>query len=278
MNDEMSGSSAPAVIELAEVTKRYSSDGQPAVDRVSLLVAAGEAVAVMGPSGSGKSTLLNLIAGLDRPSTGTVAVAGQRVDRLSETGVARFRRRQVGMIFQFFNLLDDLTVADNVLLPAQLAGLSRRQARERASELLSALRIDKLKDAYPARLSGGQRQRVAIARALVNRPAVLLADEPTGALDTATGDEIGELLAGLNASGQTLVLVTHNPDLAAAYARRTIQISDGCITSDTRVPVTSGARTGGPRTVGAHAAGGQGVGGQGVGGQAADGVSTAVRR
>jgi putative ABC transport system ATP-binding protein len=283
MNYEMSGSPAPAVIELAEVTKRYSSDGQPAVDRVSLLVAAGEAVAVMGPSGSGKSTLLNLIAGLDRPSTGTVAVAGQRVDRLSETGVARFRRRQVGMIFQFFNLLDDLTVADNVLLPAQLAGLSRRQARERAGELLSALRIDKLKDAYPARLSGGQRQRVAIARALVNRPSVLLADEPTGALDTATGDEIGELLAGLNASGQTLVLVTHNPDLAAAYARRIIQITDGRITSDTGTPVSGGARAGGAGTdgagtIGAHAAGAHAAGAHAAGGQAAGGASTAVRR
>jgi putative ABC transport system ATP-binding protein len=273
MNDEMSGSSAPAVIELAEVTKRYSGDGQPAVDRVSLLVAAGDAVAVMGPSGSGKSTLLNLIAGLDRPSAGTVTVAGQRVDRLSETGVARFRRRQVGMIFQFFNLLDDLTVADNVVLPAQLAGLSRRQARERAGELLSALRIEKLKDAYPGRLSGGQRQRVAIARALVNRPSVLLADEPTGALDTATGDEIGELLASLNASGQTLVLVTHNPDLAASYARRVIQISDGRITSDARVPAGAGASAAGVRAAGVHAAGGHAAGSQ-----AAGGAPTAVRR
>jgi putative ABC transport system ATP-binding protein len=283
MNDEVSGSSAPALIELAEVTKRYSSDGQPAVDRVSLQVAAGEAVAVMGPSGSGKSTLLNLIAGLDRPSSGTVAVAGQRVDRLSETGVARFRRRQVGMIFQFFNLLDDLTVADNVLLPAQLAGLSRRQARERAGELLSALRIDKLKDAYPARLSGGQRQRVAIARALVNRPSVLLADEPTGALDTTTGDEIGELLASLNASGQTLVLVTHNPDLAAAYARRTIQISDGRIASDTSTPIAGGARAVGARTVGTHSAGAHSAGGHAPGAHTADGhavggASTAVWR
>ena len=137
------------------------------------------------------------------------------------------------MIFQFFNLLDDLTVADNVLLPAQLAGLSRRQARQRAGELLASLRIEQLADAYPGRLSGGQRQRVAIARALVNSPAVLLADEPTGALDTATGQEIGGLLAGLNASGQTLVLVTHNPGLAAAYAGRVIELADGRISSDT---------------------------------------------
>jgi putative ABC transport system ATP-binding protein len=221
------------LIELAEVTKRYSGDGQPAVDQISLEVAAGEAVAVMGPSGSGKSTLLNLIAGLDRPTAGAVTVAGQQIDRMSEGALARFRRAQVGMIFQFFNLLDDLTVADNVLLPAQLAGLSRRQARQRAGGLLASLHIEALADAYPGRLSGGQRQRVAIARALVNSPAVLLADEPTGALDTATGQEIGGLLAGLNASGQTLILVTHNPDLAAAYAGRVIELTDGRISRDT---------------------------------------------
>jgi putative ABC transport system ATP-binding protein len=232
MNDDASGSSPAALIRLDQVTKRYSGDGQPALDRVSLRVAEGEAVAVMGPSGSGKSTLLNLVAGLDRPSGGAVMVAGERVDALSETGLARFRRREIGMIFQFFNLLDDLTVADNVLLPAQLAGTGRAQARARVRELLAALRIEELRDAYPARLSGGQRQRVAIARALVNSPALLLADEPTGALDSATGQEIGELLAGLNAGGQTLILVTHNPDLAAAYASRTIQLTDGRITSD----------------------------------------------
>jgi putative ABC transport system ATP-binding protein len=228
------GSSAMnAIIGLTDVTKRYSGDGAPAVDAVSLQVDAGEAVAVMGPSGSGKSTLLNLIAGLDRPTAGTVTVAGQRIDRMSEAGLARFRRAEVGMIFQFFNLLDDLTVADNVLLPAQLGGLSRRQARQRTGELLASLRIENLADSYPGRLSGGQRQRVAIARALVNSPAVLLADEPTGALDTATGQEIGGLLAGLNASGQTLVLVTHNPGLATAYARRVIELADGRISCDT---------------------------------------------
>ncbi|MGO9217330.1 MAG: ABC transporter ATP-binding protein [Streptosporangiaceae bacterium] len=220
---------AEPLIQLSDVTKRYEDDGQPALQEVSLEVAPGEAVAVMGPSGSGKSTLLNLIAGLDRPSSGTVTVAGQRIDRLSETGLARFRRQQIGMIFQFFNLLDDLTVADNVLLPAQLAGMPRRQARARADELLATLRIEEHKDAYPGRLSGGERQRVAIARALVNRPALLLADEPTGALDTLTGEEIGMLLRDLNASGQTLVLVTHNPDLAGHYASRIVQITDGRI-------------------------------------------------
>ena len=180
-----------ALVRIENVTKRYDNDGQPAVDGVSLEIAAGEAVAVMGPSGSGKSTLLNLIAGLDKPTSGAVTVAGERVDRLSETGVARFRRRRIGMIFQFFNLLDDLTVADNVLLPAQLAGMRRGQARARAGELLAALHIERHRNAYPGRLSGGERQRVAIARALVNRPGLLLADEPTGALDTVTGEEIG---------------------------------------------------------------------------------------
>jgi putative ABC transport system ATP-binding protein len=222
-----------ALIRVSEVTKRYERGGQLALDRVSVNVAPGDAVAVMGPSGSGKSTLLNLIAGLDRPTSGTVTVAGQRVDALSETQVARFRRRQIGMIFQFFNLLDDLTVADNVLLPAQLAGMRRATARVRAHELLTGMGIGKYRDTYPGRLSGGERQRVAIARALVNRPALLLADEPTGAVDTAAGEEIGKLLLELNSSGQTLVLVTHNPDLAARYASRAVRLADGRIISDT---------------------------------------------
>jgi putative ABC transport system ATP-binding protein len=224
-----------ALIRLEEVTKRYDSDAAPAVDGVSMQIAPGESVAVMGPSGSGKSTLLNMIAGLDRPTSGTITVAGQRIDRLSETGLARFRRLQAGMIFQFFNLLDDLTVLDNVLLPAQLAGMPRRKAQSRAEELLEALRIGQYRQVYPARLSGGERQRVAIARALVNRPAILLADEPTGALDSANGEEIGALLLDLNRSGQTLVLVTHNPDLAARYTSRTIELADGRITSAARV-------------------------------------------
>ena len=175
------------LIQLSGVTKRYAAGGVPALDEVSLEVAAGEAVAVMGPSGSGKSTLLNLVAGLDKPSAGTVTVAGQRIDRSGRPGLARYRRTQVGMVFQFFNLVEDLTVADNVLLPARLAGVRRRAARARAERLLAKLGIERHRDAYPARLSGGERQRVAIARALVNDPAVLLADEPTGALDTASG-------------------------------------------------------------------------------------------
>ncbi len=220
------------VVQVNDVTKRYEEEGRPAVDGVSLQVGRGEAVAVMGPSGSGKSTLLNLIAGLDRPTHGTVTVAGELVGRLSETAVARCRRRQIGMIFQFFNLLDDLTVFDNVMLPAQLAGTSRGQARARVNELLATVRIERHRDAYPGRLSGGERQRVAIARALVNRPALLLADEPTGALDSATSQEIGALLRSLNADGQSLVLVTHNPDLAARYAGRTVRLVDGRVALD----------------------------------------------
>ena len=224
-----------ALIRLDRVTKTYQAGAPPALADLSMDVAAGEVVAVMGPSGSGKSTLLNLIAGLDRPTAGTITVAGRRIDNLSESGLARFRARHVGIIFQFFNLLDDLTVQDNVLLPAQLAGASRRTARARAGDLLERMGIERHRDDYPARLSGGQRQRVAIARALVNSPDLLLADEPTGALDTATGLAIGRLLQELNADGQTLVLVTHDPALAERYAARTVRLLDGRL-EPARVP------------------------------------------
>jgi putative ABC transport system ATP-binding protein len=229
-----------ALIELREVSKRYAAGGAPALDRVSVQVAAGEAVAVMGPSGSGKSTLLNLVAGLDKPSGGAVTVAGQRVDTLGEARTARYRRTQVGMIFQFFNLVEDLTVAGNVMLPARLAGVGRRAARARAEQLLAQLGIGRYRDTYPGRLSGGERQRVAIARALVNNPAVLLADEPTGAVDTAAGRAIGQLLVDLNAAGQTLLIVTHNPELAERYASRVIQLADGRVISDTGTALPTG--------------------------------------
>ena len=223
-----------ALVQLENVVKRYDGP-RAAIDGVSVRIDPGEAVAIMGPSGSGKSTLLNLIAGMDRPTSGSIRVGDERVDMLSEAGAARFRRRQVGMIFQFFNLLDDMTVIDNVLLPAQLGGAKAREARRRADELLDTLRISHRRDAYPARLSGGERQRVAIARALINSPSLLLADEPTGAVDSATGDEIGALLLGLNAAGQTLILVTHSPELAHRYARRVVHIADGRVASDTAV-------------------------------------------
>ncbi|WP_329556169.1 ABC transporter ATP-binding protein [Streptomyces sp. NBC_00696] len=220
------------LIELLDVSRRYGS-GPPALEDASLSVRAGEAVAILGPSGSGKSTLLNLVAGLDRPDAGTVTVDGVRVDRLGEAGAARYRRAKIGMVFQFFHLLDDLTVADNVALPARLAGLGRRESQGRASELLESLGIARHAQAFPNRLSGGERQRVAVARALMNRPPLLLADEPTGALDSASGEEVSRLLRELNADGQTIVLVTHDTELARSCTRRTVRLVDGRITSDT---------------------------------------------
>jgi putative ABC transport system ATP-binding protein len=225
------------VIELSGVSRRYE-EGPAALDDVSLTVKGGESVAILGPSGSGKSTMLNLIAGLDRPSAGTVTVDGVRVDKLGESGSARYRRAKIGMIFQFFNLLDDLTVSDNVLLPAEMAGMARGEARRRAAELLDALGIARHARAYPGRLSGGERQRVAVARALMNRPPLLLADEPTGALDSASGQDVKALLNDLNADGQTIVMVTHDLTLAQACATRTVSIVDGRIAADIRTEAT----------------------------------------
>ena len=239
---------AGGVIRLDGVTKNYQAGSPPALADVSLTVAAGETVAVMGPSGSGKSTLLNLVAGLDKPTTGAVTVAGQRIDSLGEAALARFRARHVGIIFQFFNLLEDLTVEDNVLLPAQLAGMSRKKARTKAVELLGDMGIYKHRNDYPARMSGGQRQRVAIARALVNTPELLLADEPTGALDTATGQEITDLLSQLNEEGQTIVLVTHDAAVAGALAVRTVRLVDARVSSLTDNGVFPALATPGVRT------------------------------
>ncbi|GGU01091.1 MULTISPECIES: ABC transporter ATP-binding protein [Streptomyces] len=219
------------LIDVREVSKAYD-EGPAVLDRLTLTVRAGEALAVLGPSGSGKSTLLNLIAGLDRPTTGSVTVDGLRVDELSESASAKYRRSRIGMVFQFFNLLDDLTVTDNVLLPAQLSGMPRAQAAARAAELLAYLGIDRHAQGYPGRLSGGERQRVAVARALMNRPPLLLADEPTGALDTASGADVRDLLRELNADGQTIVLVTHDLALAESCATRTIEFLDGRIARD----------------------------------------------
>jgi putative ABC transport system ATP-binding protein len=244
-------SSTTTVIDIREARKTYD-DGPAALDGLSLTVRAGEALAVLGPSGSGKSTLLNLIAGLDRPTDGSVTVDGVRVDRLSETGSARFRRERIGMVFQFFNLLDDLTVTDNVLLPSQLVGGGRAQARARAAELLDRLGVARHARAYPGRLSGGERQRVAVARALMNRPALLLADEPTGALDTVSGAEVRALLTELNDDGQTILLVTHDLALAEGCASRTVELVDGRIVRDAgggRAGGSSGGSSGGSAAV-----------------------------
>jgi putative ABC transport system ATP-binding protein len=211
------------------VTKAYQQGGRPALAEVSITVAAGEVAAIMGPSGSGKSTLLNLIAGLDRPTEGTVTVAGQRIDNLGESALARFRARHIGFIFQFFNLLDDLTVSDNVLLPAQLAGASRRRARARAAELLDRMGLADQRNAYPARLSGGQRQRVAIARALAMNPAVMLCDEVTSALDPELVGEVLGVIEQLAREGMTMVIVTHEVAFAHEVADLVAFMSDGVI-------------------------------------------------
>lgn len=221
------------VIELERVAKRYDSAGEPVLGPLTLSVTRGEALAVTGPSGSGKSTLLNLVAGLDKPTDGAVIVAGRRIDQLSEHALAKFRRARIGMAFQFFNLLDDLNVTDNIQLPAQLTGAGRRDAASRAGELMEMLGIQKHARAYPGRLSGGERQRVGVARALINRPELLLADEPTGALDTASGHDVRNLLMDLHRGGQTIVLVTHDRSLAETVASRTIHLVDGHLARDT---------------------------------------------
>ena len=221
------------LVELSDVTKRYgSSSPQPALTDISLRIPAGKVTAVMGPSGSGKSTLLNLVAGLDRPTSGRVTVDGVQLGRLSETALARFRRQRVGLIFQFFNLLNNLNALDNVLIPAELAGVPRRQAVDRGRQLLEQLGIAGEARKYPAQLSGGERQRVAVARAIVNKPVLLLADEPTGALDSHSGEQVMDLLADLNRAGQTILLVTHDSRMAQRYASGVIRLVDGQVADD----------------------------------------------
>ncbi len=191
-------------------------------------VAPGEFVAVMGPSGCGKSTLLNVIAGLDSADEGSIEVAGEQVDGRDEDWQAKFRRKHVGIVFQFFNLLDGVSVMDNLVLPGVLGGMRRRAADSRARDLLDLLGLGDRAEQVPAVLSGGQRQRLAIARALVNEPTLVLADEPTGALDSEGGLEILELFRRLHGDGQTIIMVTHSPDVAAG-AGRVVKMRDGTI-------------------------------------------------
>jgi putative ABC transport system ATP-binding protein len=216
------------VVETKDVRKNYESEGAPvrALRGVSVGIGAGEFVAVMGPSGCGKSTLLNLIAGLDTPSEGDIVVAGESLTGKDEDDLARMRRKHIGIVFQFFNLLEGMSVLENVTLPAIIAGSSRKQAETRARDLLDLLGLaDKAKSA-PGVLSGGQRQRLSIARALANQPTLLLADEPTGALDSAGGEEVMELFRRLHRDGQTIILVTHDQRVAS-FADRIIAMRDG---------------------------------------------------
>jgi putative ABC transport system ATP-binding protein len=210
-----------------------------ALDMVDLDVNRGEAVAVMGPSGCGKSTLLHLIGGLDRASAGELTVAGQRIDELSERALAYFRRDEIGFVFQAFQLMDELTAQENVELPALLAGYSPNEARVRATTLLEQVDLADRARHLPSMLSGGQRQRVAIARALVNDPEIVLADEPTGNLDSASAFDVLSLLRDLHAKGLTLVIVTHDERIAAT-GDRLISMRDGAFIDEMRL--TGGSR------------------------------------
>jgi len=214
-----------------------------AVDGVDLDIAAGEMVAVMGPSGCGKSTLLHLLGGLDRPSGGELSLRGRRIDQLSESALAGIRRHEVGFVFQAFHLMDELTARENVELPALLAGNRPPVARRRASVLLEQVGLADRARHLPAALSGGQRQRVAIARALVNGPFLILADEPTGNLDSAATLEVLRIFDGLRQAGQTLVIVTHDERIASA-ADRSISMRDGAFTGRTPPTASPGRLSG----------------------------------
>jgi putative ABC transport system ATP-binding protein len=224
------------VLEARGLAKTYDTGGVKveALRGVDLAIERGEFVAIMGPSGCGKSTLLNLLAGLDRPTAGEVRLDGERIDQLSETGLARLRRRKIGFVFQFFNLVPTLSAVENVELPLLLVGRRRRDARRSASELLSDLGIGDKLGAAPAFLSGGQQQRVALARAIANTPEVLLGDEPTGNLDSAAAREVLGLLRAARDRGQTLLLVTHDARVAAA-ADRVVMLRDGRVRDETEL-------------------------------------------
>ena len=223
-----------AVVAASGLVKSYG-EGRAArrvLDGAALTVAPGEVVAILGRSGSGKSTLLHLIGGLDRPEAGSIEVAGERVDGVSEQRLSALRRRRVGFVFQFFHLLPELSGEGNVLLAGRVRG-AHPQAAARGGELIDRLGLRDVADSLPHQLSGGEQQRFAIARALVNNPSILLADEPTGNLDSTTSEEIMRVFESLADQGQTVIMVTHEPDIAQ-HARRVVVLRDGLIASDDR--------------------------------------------
>ena len=238
----MSGMDDMCVLRARGLRKQYGREEGlvRAVDGVDLDVVAGQTLAVMGPSGCGKSTLLHLLGGLDRPTAGELFFEDRRVDQLSERALAQLRRKEIGFVFQAFQLLDELTAQENVELPALLARSSPRQARHRARRLLEQVGLGERASHLPSALSGGQRQRVAIARALVNKPAVILADEPTGNLDSAATLEVLRLFGVLRADGLTLIVVTHD-ERVAATADRLISMRDGAFVEDTGMARTGAA-------------------------------------
>jgi putative ABC transport system ATP-binding protein len=233
------------LLSAVSLTKTFRTDGGTvhAVRGVDLCVAPGEFVAVMGPSGAGKSTLLHLLGGLEPVTSGEIWLAGARVDRLSQARWALLRRRRIGFVFQFFNLVSNMTVADNVELPALMSGASRRQARARREELLAELGLAGKADAVPGRLSGGEQQRVALARALAHQPSLLLADEPTGNLDSANAADVLHLLGRAHQQGQAILLVTHNARVAA-MADRVVCMFDGMISDDAALHGAAGTASG----------------------------------
>jgi putative ABC transport system ATP-binding protein len=224
------------ILKAKQLAKTYETGGAKVLGLrgVDISVERGEFVAIMGPSGCAKSTLLNLLAGLDRPTAGEVWLDGQRIDVMSETELARLRRLKVGFVFQFFNLLPTLSALENVELPLLLVGRGRRAARRSASELLGDLGISEKDGAAPAQLSGGQQQRVALARALANGPDIVLADEPTGNLDSAAAREVLALFREARERGQTLLLVTHDASVAST-ADRVITLRDGLVADETEL-------------------------------------------
>ena len=222
------------LLEASGLKKAYGSDGESvqALRGVDITVESGEFVSIMGPSGCGKSTLLHILGGLDRPDAGTVTLEGRRTESLSEAARAKLRRRSIGYMFQFFNLIGSMSAAENVELPALIAGMGTAEARRRREALFEELGITARAGKVPSKLSGGEQQRVALARALVNSPSVLMADEPTGNLDSKSAREVVALLKKLNSQGQTVLLVTHDPRVAAA-GDRVIRMRDGVVVTET---------------------------------------------
>jgi putative ABC transport system ATP-binding protein len=242
--DPRSRPSGPALLRTSNLVKVYRADGVTveAVRGVDVELAIGEFVAIMGPSGSGKSTLLHVLGGLEPATRGEIWLRGQRVDSLSTASWAVLRRKHIGFVFQFFNLLSNMTVADNVELPALLAGASPRQARKRRDELLAELGLADKAGAAPARLSGGEQQRVALARALANEPSLLLADEPTGNLDSSNTRDVLRLLCRAHDAGQAILMVTHDARVAS-MADRVINLFDGMVADDAKVvPIPRGVK------------------------------------
>ncbi len=231
-------SDQPAFIALRGLKRRFRLGDTiiRALDGIDLDIQRGELLCLMGPSGSGKTTLLNVLGGLDRPDEGSITVDGLQIERLDANALAHYRRQKVGFVFQTFNLIPTMTALENVEFPMIFAGTPVAERRRRAMELLEQVGLGDRMHHKPTELSGGQQQRVALARALVNAPQIVLGDEPTGNLDTKTGEEIMILLSGLNRLGQTIVIVTHDPRISA-HATRTVHMLDGCIVSEEIAPL-----------------------------------------